>query len=532
MVVSEFALYGLPLIGFIFFVYKRLLSYLHFFQQEEYNPKRFLVWYVKKLAFDKRASFVIILMMLAIQIFSFPPLQAQILVGLFLMGFGFKELNPKTQGKKPLVMTNRAKRIYVTACALLLICLGLTIYYIRQDWMWLIPLHFIPFTLPIAVLLMQPFDLRVNKKFRDEAVQKLADIDPFVIGITGSFGKTSVKHMLGHILQSYAPTIMTPGSVNTEMGITRIIREQLQPHHKYFIVEMGAYGIGSIARLCRLTPPKLSVLTAVGAAHYERFKTLEDTARAKFEIAEAADKMGGKTVIHASVLERTYAQDYVTAHPEQVIICGEGQEVSLTSATQTAKGIALKIKDGKKTHSVTAPIYGLHHAGNVMIAYTAAKALGMKPLDIIAAIKTMPQVHHRLEVKSAGQYTIIDDAYNSNPIGFAAGLDLLDILAKKSGGRRILITPGMVEMGSEHKSAHEKIAMQASQLVDIAIVVKSERIPSFVNTYIENATPEKILMKANSFKQAEHWLNENAKAGDTVLIENDLPDLYERKILF
>src|SRR6202050_4878731 len=113
-----------------------------------------------------------------------------------------------------------------------------------------------------------------------------------VIAVTGSYGKTSVKHILGHVLETAAPTLITPGSVNTAMGIARVVRERLQPHHRYFVVEMGAYGPGSIRRLCALTPPKMGLVTAIGMAHYERFKTLETVAAAKFELAEAVAEQG------------------------------------------------------------------------------------------------------------------------------------------------------------------------------------------------------------------------------------------------
>src|SRR5206468_12245453 len=135
------------------------------------------------------------------------------------------------------------------------------------------------------------------------AHSKLQRLNPVVIGVTGSYGKTSVKHILGHVLETAGPTLITPGSVNTAMGIARVIRERLQPHHRYLVVEMGAYGIGSIRRLCALTPPRLGIISAIGKAHYERFKSLDAVAQAKFELAEAAAGNGGSVVAAADVVE-------------------------------------------------------------------------------------------------------------------------------------------------------------------------------------------------------------------------------------
>src|ERR1700683_3694665 len=151
-----------------------------------------------------------------------------------------------------------------------------------------------------------------------------------VIAVTGSYGKTSVKHILGHVLETAAPTLITPGSVNTAMGIARVIRERLQPHHRYFVVEMGAYGPGSIRRLCALTPPKMGIVTAIGMAHYERFKSLEAVAAAKFELAEAVAANGGKTIAAADVLAFAAPRRFAAAHPDLLLAVGSEANAGVT----------------------------------------------------------------------------------------------------------------------------------------------------------------------------------------------------------
>src|SRR5206468_4274303 len=146
------------------------------------------------------------------------------------------------------------------------------------------------------------------------AHSKLQRLNPVVIGVTGSYGKTSVKHILGHVLETAGPTLITPGSVNTAMGIARVIRERLAPHHRYFVVEMGAYGIGSISRLCALTPPKIGIISAIGKAHYERFRSLEAVARAKFELAEAVRDNAGTIIIAADTMEFAWPRQFAEQH--------------------------------------------------------------------------------------------------------------------------------------------------------------------------------------------------------------------------
>jgi UDP-N-acetylmuramoyl-tripeptide--D-alanyl-D-alanine ligase len=351
-----------------------------------------------------------------------------------------------------------------------------------------------------------------------------------------------VKHILGHILQTQAPTLITPGSVNTSMGITRIIRERLTEDHKYFIVEMGAYGVGSIASLCRLTPPDFGIITNIGHAHYERFKSLETVAQAKFELADAVIEKGtGKMVIHERTLRFPSVRAVKMDYPESFVVCGEPPEVDrhkqkdinylergdvhIIEVTQQANGLDIKIGIGDKTYNLNPPIYGLHHGHNVVLAAVMALELGVDINAIQLALHSLPQISHRLEVKPnhAEKYVIIDDSYNSNPLGFRSALDLMVLMA--TGGRKILITPGMIELGIAHDEAHAQIGSYAGQICDVAIIVRPSRIPTFVKAFKESG---KTLVEVGSFQEASEWLEKNRQENDLVLIENDLPDMYER----
>ncbi|MEJ2123630.1 MAG: cyanophycin synthetase, partial [Alphaproteobacteria bacterium] len=175
--------------------------------------------------------------------------------------------------------------------------------------------------------------------------------------------------------------------------------------------------------------------------------------------------------------------------------------------------------------------YGAHHGGNMALAFAAAVAMGMSAEDIVLAMATTPQVPHRLEVKRQPNGSVlIDDAYNSNPVGFASGLAALDLL-RSEGGRRILVTPGMVELGDVHDEEHEKVGAIAGQHVDILLPVIPERIDAFVEAY-ETANPDGQVVPCANFAEASAWMANEVKAGDAVLLENDLPDLYESKLVF
>ncbi|GER06748.1 Mur ligase [Iodidimonas muriae] len=530
------------LLGLVF-AHQRGKAYLMYFQQEEYDAKRFRHWLSAHHGRDRATSiFALVAGGLCFGLsYGFFWLEAlgwaALIIGL-LDGIR-RSRRSLLQAKKPLVMTDRAKRIlqlHILFSALLtgLIYAGVRFGAPTSDLAAsLIAIVVLaqasPYFLMLANAALQPVENRVKARFLEEARQKLRRLDPYIIGITGSYGKTSTKSILAHILSSAAPTLATPGSVNTEMGITRVVREQLEPEHRYFIVEMGAYGPGSIARLCRLAPPKLGVITAIGWAHYERFKQIETVFDAKFELADAVAQSGGTTIVNQDAIPGHLLKKRLSDGMPFICVGSDKDcTLRLVSADQTPDGVRLEIVGDDMGEVVLhAPLYGLHQAHNIMAATAAAHSLGM-PIDAIrAALSSAPQSRHRLEVVRSGDITIIDDAYNSNPSGFASGLELLDILKAKDG-RRILITPGMVELGEKHEEEHHKLGELAARHVDIALVVTPERIPSFVAAFEAQKPSHAQLLRFNRQEDAQNWIKAHAQNGDVILYENNLPDLYEK----
>lgn len=512
-------------LAFLWFAYRRLRTYLHIYQQEEYDSRRFIRWLVTRYSFDIKASLVVFVIGTLELANLFPAGICDVAVIVTLLLFSWLEYSRRPRSKKPLVMTGRAKRIFWLAFILLAI-----IPPPYHPIFWILRIQAIPFAVALGNLLATPYERRLQKRFWDEAHNKLLALKPYTIGITGSYGKTSTKHLLGHILEVQAPTLVTPGSVNTPMGIARIVREQLAPHHRYFICEMGAYGPGSIARLCRLAPPDFAVITAIGMAHYERFKTLDTVAQTKFELAEAAAKKNGPVVVAEQVLEFDYARKFREVHPETTVV-GRNADCALRiiESAQTPSGIEARVTWNGNEYLLRAPIYGEHHIGNMCVVFATACSLGVPPEDAIVALASVPQISHRLEVKQGpGGSTMIDDAYNSNPVGFATALRLLTTL-HKNGGRRVLVTPGMVEMGPAHDEEHAKIGDLAAENVDVLLPVLPDRVRTLMEAYVAGNSSGTVIPCA-TFAAAKTWMNANLTAADVVLLENDLPDLYEVRL--
>lgn len=520
---------------FLIFALRRLLNYLHMLQQDDYERSRFLRWLVSNRAFDQRLSGLLIIVLVAFWVTGVFGVsvnnQAPWVLSCAFLIFAYQEPNPLRGAKKPLVLTSRAQRILIVGWGL---CFLLSFQApLLSNWTWIILIQAVPLLLAAADFLLTPIEYLIQRRYRNAAKVLLSEVKPRTIGITGSFGKTSVKHILHHILAMESQTLATPGSINTPMGITRIVRQEMKPGMRNFIVEMGAYREGSIRRLCELTPPNFGILTAIGPAHYERFKTLEVVTKTKFELAAAVlQDAAGRMVVCESVLEQPFAQHFIEQSRNRFSIYGyqANADLRIVSVEQTAQGLEMKFLWRGQEYDCFAPLFGLHHALNVSGAVLAAVLLGTAVERAIFALRTVPQIKHRLQVKteSDGRITI-DDAFNSNPQGFKSALELLHFLAK-GVRRRILVTPGMAELGEKHADAHRELGYFAASRVDVALVVRPDQIPTFMDG-IRSAGSAVEIRSCKSFSEASSWLQQNARSSDIVLIENDLPDILERKMM-
>ena len=526
--------------AYIVFSLKRLMTYMHVLQQEDYESSRLLKWMFENKVFDKSLSST--LFILGVFWFFLPVLFINFLIIFCFAIISYIEKDPRKHSKKKLVITSRTKRIFLSSY-LILIIIGIPLLYNSMPWLWILSVQIIPFVLIVTNILLEPLEKIIQKSYWNKAHNKIQELQPKIIAITGSYGKTSVKHILGHILKTHASTLITPGSVNTPMGITRIIREELDETHKYFIVEMGAYGSGSIKRLCELTPPHMGIITSIGHAHFERFKSLDTVSETKFELAEAVinKENGGKVIIHERTLRFDYPHKMKAENKNKFIVCGESslidaqkqKEISyiepddlhIKEIKQMPDGLHIDMYWTNNSYLVEVPLYGIHHGHNTVLAFATAMELGLSAEDIQTALRSLPQITHRLDVKKQPDgTTLIDDAFNSNPIGFRAALDLLCVLS--NSGRAILITPGMVELGITHDQTHHELGIRAGEVCDIVIVVNPKRIKSFIYGF-KSSGENKTLIEVNSFTEASQWLGKNKKDGDVILIENDLPDMYE-----
>lgn len=441
---------------------------------------------------------------------------------------------PSGRAKKPLVFTGRTLRVLVVALGLLAAGAAAAGYaavvWDRTDVALGAAVALLPaaaVAVPVANALLAPVQRAINRGFLRAATARLKGTKPIVIGITGSYGKTSTKHFLQAMLATTYRTLMTPGSYNTTMGVCRVINEQLTPAHEVFIVEMGAYGRGEISEIAQFVRPRVGILTAIGPQHLEWFGTVENVAATKYELIEALPA-GGIAVFNADdprcrvLADRTVG---ATVLRFGISTPPEGLDLRAEEIVHGRSGLSFVLvrRSGERA-AVATKVLGRHNVMNILAAAAAALALGV-PLDTIAgAIGRLEAPAHRLQLlNGAGGVTVIDDAYNANPEGAA---EALDVLSRFAGGRRILITPGMVELGPLQNEANRELGRQAAAACDYVILVGPMQTRPIRSGLADARFAADRIMAVNTLQEATAALQRIVQPGDVVLFENDLPDHY------
>ncbi len=512
---------------------------LHMLQQNSYRIDRYWKWLNRSgdISSASRLVNVCILFLLFSTLLS-PALNALIAACVCVVQ-GIILLRKKF--KKPLVFTRRIWRIYGVCSFISLasvLALALTVgrggsdaflYYSGGQVTLGALLVICIFSWAIAILavwILKPVEASINKKFRDEAVAILQSMpDLKIIGITGSYGKTSTKHYLHRILSEKYDVLMTPGSYNTPMGVIRTVREMMKPYNEVFICEMGAKQVGDIKEICDMVHPQMGIVTAVGPMHLESFKSMENVQKTKFELIDAlpADGVG---IINNDFewcanrkVDNVEAIRYGIASPSGCDYIATDIRYSPDGTSFVVKG-----KDGNRLELHTR-LVGECNISNLVAAVIVALRLGLTPDEIRRAVDSIDQVEHRLNVKrTPGGVTIIDDAFNSNPAGSRMAVD---VLSQFKSGKRIIVTPGMIELGSEQDNLNRELGKHIGEKLDVAVIVGAYNRNALVDGIRSTDFDEKNLHIVDSFADSQVLLSKILAAGDTVLYENDLPDSFK-----
>ncbi len=384
---------------------------------------------------------------------------------------------------------------------------------------------FLPLVTALCNLINKPVEKRVNDWFIHDA-QRLLNEHPGlrIIGITGSYGKTSVKYYLCTLLSEGYRVLMTPESFNTPMGVVRTIREQLTPMHEIFICEMGARHVHDIKEITDIVHPDDGMLTSIGPQHLETFHSMENIIDTKLELFDAVQEKSRTGLKFANgdneIIVSNIRHDNVVLYG-----CSEGCHYRATDVKFTADGASFKVTapDGD-TADFSMKLLGEHNVTNVVGAIAMAHTMGIPMSKLRMAVRRITPAPHRQELKKHGNISIIDDAYNSNPMGAKRALDTL---SKFEDSVRILVTPGMVELGEKEAEYNKEFGRQAAKAADYIILVGSEHTRPIKEGALEAGFSEDKLFVKEELKEATDLMYEiDAGKPKVILLENDLPDNY------
>jgi UDP-N-acetylmuramoyl-tripeptide--D-alanyl-D-alanine ligase len=521
--------------GTVLFCYARGLRYLQALQQDEYSPTRFGTWYRARRAWDTRAIPVFLGLLILWWFLSGAMLLWSILGMFSLISLSMLEPSPTAFGKVRLIMTERARTIWVVSCVLwvlawmmahLVLCMS-GYDFLGTILVLMILVQALPLFLVCAVALLRPFELRKQKNLEREAYEHFQRLVPFSIGVTGSYGKTSVKHYLGAILQVARGNVFWPEKgINTLMGVVREIRTKLRIEHRTAIIEMAAYRKGSIARLCELTSPTVGIITAIGVMHLERFGSEEAIYQAKTELARAVPPDGILICNGDWPNCRRAVQEYAKA---TTILYGLDRskghlDVWMEDVALSAEGTKFKIVWNGERYEGFTPLMGKPALSNLLASFTAACTIGCNPELVLSVAATLVPPDNRLSIKRNKQSIYLMDAYNSNPTGFESALEVLRDLPSK---RKLLMTPGMIELGPLQYDENRRLAQLAAPIVDLVLLIGATNAPAIKDGLKSVGFDEDKILCFETRDPALQYLNQFEEEGDVVLIENDLSDWYE-----
>lgn len=496
-----------------------LYFYMHMFQLNSYFFKKQLHWMKENT----------LKVLIQIAIISIPVLILPLFKGIISNVFSIIFLAisivynlPKGKSKIPLKFTNRVKRMFFTE-AIIIICIMLAFGYNKLIINKLAILNiFASCICIIANIINYPIELIIKKKYICDAKRILKDMPNLtVIGVTGSFGKTSVKNFLVKTLSAKYEVLTTPKNYNTTMGVVKTIRENLKPIHQIFVCEMGATKIGDIKEICDIVKPKIGIITSIGPQHLQSFKSIENVIKTKFELADSVEQNGGVTFLN-------FDNEYISKQKLDINYISYGiNNKSLNynayNLSSSSKGLSFKLNNSGEEIEFRTKLIGKHNVENMTAAIAVSNYLDIPLKNIVPKIREIQSIEHRLQIIPHGNLTIIDNSYNSNPVSSKAALDTLS----EFEGTKIIVTPGLIELGNDEKKYNFKFGEYITEVCDYVYLVgekQSKAILEGIN--FKKFNNEKVFIVNTPNEAVQQISNLSITGNITVLLENDLPDNY------
>ena len=515
---------------------------LHMLQQNLYNENnRYVKWIFKNILEFINLNIIVIGISIVGVFVIYDLLNVSLIsmgimiVLLLIDGFIANRNIINDQNKKKLVITARIKRLIFTGSIIYLIPLvfwGLNTGNMPFCWIMIliesVLLYLNRFVFLIAMFINMPLERMIYLHYKNKAQSKLKSMTNLkIIGITGSYGKTSSKNILSEVLNVRYNALPTPRNLNTFNGLLMTVNNHMDKFTEIFIAEMGAYVRGEIAALCRLIKPKYGILTSIGTAHLESFGSQENIQKGKFELIESLPSDGFGILNGDDPLQKNYK----LKNKVKIIWIGidnKDVDVRATNIKCSSKGTEFDVvfKAKKKKYHFETKLLGKHNVYNILSAIACGKEFDIEIDELIQAVKKVKPVEHRLELKKLGNFYQIDDAYNSNPIGAKNACDILG----KMPGMKIVVTPGMIELGEKEYEYNMKFGEQISEVADEVILIGEKRTKPIREGLMTKGFDKDKIIVFNDVRDAYPYIRKKATNKEVyALFENDLPDTFNEK---
>ncbi len=427
--------------------------------------------------------------------------------------------------KLKLKVTARVKR-QITTLSIILILFSMLLISIKVPILhiFIINTYLVPLFLMIVIEINKPIEELIKNNFKKKAQTKLQSMhDLQVIGITGSYGKTSIKNIVGDIIGEFEPELRTPASFNTPNGLSITINNKLKAFHKVFLAEMGAYERGEIKELTEMTNPSIAIVSSVGPQHLDTFKSIENVQKTKMELVEHMSANG----IAILNYDNEYIREYEIKRNDLTVYTYGFESIAYDMYCKSVEYKFAKMECvivdniNNKQYVVETRLLGKHNVYNIMAGMLVAIIKNYNIDRVIKVLKTMKPTQHRLEFKKIDENTfIIDDAFNANVEGLK---EAVNILSKYEGYQKIVITPGVIDLGSESYKLNNEIAQTFSGKIDNLFIVGKYNEQAYFDAINNDETIayNKVDNFLEAYEQAMSIQNKKI-----ILICNDLPDKF------
>lgn len=524
----------ISLIMIYIYAYMKTKKSFHMLQQNWYNEgNRYLKWLLKnKKIINIDLLFLIFILFKYIKISTIYVMIVAVVVYTVLSLIYIRNKKSE-QTKLSLKVTARVKRLFVTQTILYILpVIFMTLNFKKENVVnYYIIIGLMVYLNSVITLLTATINFPIEKllslKFKIRAINKLKSMPNLkVIGITGSYGKTSSKNILNDILDVKYNVLPTPKNFNTPVGLTITINNYMDKFNDIFIAEMGAFKRGEIKYLCDFVKPTYGILTKVGTAHLESFGSQENIQKGKFELIESLPHDGIGILNGDDELQLNYKLKndckivWIGIGNKKVDVRAENINLSKDGTT-----FDCVFKGDKKKYKFETKLLGQANVYNILAGIALGHELGLSIKQLQMGVKKVNSIEHRLELKKYGNINIIDDAYNSNPVGAKMALDVLKMMP----GKKIVVTPGMIELGPKQKELNKEFGTQIADAADEVILVGKNQTKDIYDGIISKKFKKEKIHIINDVKEAFPMMNKLADKETYALLENDLPDIFNEK---